>query len=325
MDFRGLDLNHLIALDALLEEKSITRAGERIHLCQSATSGVLAKLREVLSDKLLVQVGHEMMLTPRAEELITPVKELLLQVQVLVDKTPGFVPKASKRKFRIVLSDYIETILIPQVARRIEREAPSVSLELLPICDTAHQLLEQGKTEFLIAPASEPSALHPSETLLEDDYVCAVWSENPLIGQSISLEQYLKMGHVGICFGENRSKSWDEVFLRRNGYMRRVEVFATSFSQMPQLLVGSMRIATMHRRLANYFQQYLPLTVRDLPVQMPHLVEKLQWHQCRDQDPGCLWFREVLRQEVASLGGARNLPYGIGSRLQERSFTDAVQ
>jgi DNA-binding transcriptional LysR family regulator len=304
MDFRGLDLNLLVALDVLLEEKNLTRAGIRIHLSQSAVSGVLARLRAFFADELLSQVGHKMVLTPLAEDLIVPIRDLLLQAQIVVDRTPEFIPEKSKRRIRIILSDYIETVLLSRVAQRLEREAPLVRLDLMPLFDSAYKLLEQGKAEFLIVPESELSALHPSEILFEDEYVCVLWVENPLVGKTISLDQYLGMGHVGICFGEQRYKSWDEVYLRNHGYLRRVEMISTSFSLMPQMLIGSRRIATMHRRLANYFTQYLPLRIVNLPIQMPPLIEKLQWHKSRDQDPGYRWFRSVLQQEAAEINPA---------------------
>ena len=301
MDFRGLDLNLLVALDVLLEEKSITRTGERIHLCQSATSGVLARLREFFKDELLVQVGHRMVLTPFAEDLVAPVRELLLQAQTVVDRTSTFVPANSRRTLRIMLSDYMETVLLASTIRRIAHEAPSMCLELMAVADSAATLLERGEIDFLMVPESELSALHPSEEVFRDEYVCVVWSGNPLVGETITLEQYLNLGHIGIRFGTQRYQSWDDKFLQRHGYIRRVEVTATNFTLMPQLLVGTSRVATLHRRLATYFQQYLPLRIHDLPIDVPPLVEKLQWHKYRDKDPGHLWFRSILREEAAKM------------------------
>jgi len=164
--------------------------------------------------------------------------------------------------------------------------------------DSAATLLERGDIDFLIVPDSELSALHRSEELFRDEYVCVLWSENPLVGRTITLEQYLNLGHVGIRFGMRRYQSWDDKFLRGLGYLRRVEVTATNFTLMPQLLVGTSRIATMHRRLATYFQQYISLRILQLPMQVPPLIEKLQWHQYRNKDPGHLWFRNVLREEA---------------------------
>jgi LysR family transcriptional regulator, nod-box dependent transcriptional activator len=300
MDFHGLDLNLLVALDVLLEEKNITRTGERIHVCQSATSGILAKLRDFFSDELLVQIGHRMVLTPLAEELILPVRELLQQAQLLLDRSQEFVPADSHRRFRIMLSDYVETVLASSVFRRMETEAPHVCIELLSLSltDAAGEILERGEVDFLIAPESEISGTHPSETLFDDKYVCALWSENPFVGQEITIDQYLSLGHVGISFGKKRYHSWDEGLLKQRGYNRRVEIVASSFSVMANYLIGTSRIATMHRRLANYYSHILPLRIVDLPFEAIRLVEKLQWHQYLDRSPSHLWLRNIFQEEA---------------------------
>src|SRR5579864_1428145 len=100
MHFRGLDLNLLVALDALITERNISRTGEKIHLSQSATSGALARLREYFKDALLVPVGRRMVLTPLADELAQPVRQLLVQADAIIHRRPGFSPKTSERTFR---------------------------------------------------------------------------------------------------------------------------------------------------------------------------------------------------------------------------------
>ncbi|SPE40314.1 Nodulation protein D [Candidatus Sulfotelmatobacter sp. SbA7] len=301
MDFKGLDLNLLVALDVLLQEKNITHTGERIHLSQSATSSALARLRSFFSDELLVQIGHKMVLTPLAEDLITPTRELLLQAQAILDRTPRFEPVTSKRKFSIMLSDYVGTVLMPAAIRRIQKEAPAVSVEMVPLIDSPAEALERGDVDFLIIPEINMSSLHPSETLFEDEYACVLWSENREVGETIGLAQYLSMGHVAVLFGRMRSLTFDETFLNRSGNTRRIEVVALDFNQVPQLVIGTSRLATMHRRLASIYTSQLPLRMVDLPVALPPLVEKLQWHQYRDSDPGHRWFRGVLRETAGLL------------------------
>jgi LysR family nod box-dependent transcriptional activator len=301
MDYKGLDLNLLVALDVLLQEKNITRTGERIHLSQSATSSALARLRSFFSDELLVQIGHKMVLTPLAEDLVKPTRELLLQAQAILDRTPSFEPATSKRKFSIMLSDYVGTVLMPAAIQRIQKEAPAVSVEMVPLIDSPAEALERGDVDFLIIPEVNMSTLHPSETIFEDEYACVLWSENREVGKTITLAQYLSMGHVAVLFGKMRSLTFDEAFLSRSGNTRRIEVIALDFNQVPQLVIGTSRLATMHRRLATFYTSQLPLRMVDLPIALPLLVEKLQWHQYRDSDPGHRWFRSVLRQTAELL------------------------
>lgn len=303
MDFKGLDLNLLVVLDVLLDEKNITRTGQRIHLSQSATSGALARLREFFEDEILVQVGHRMVLTPLGDDLVKPVKDLLLQARAVIDKTPGFSAATSTRRFTLMLSDYVATILLPSAIQRMQQEAPSVSLELVTLADSPTEMLERGDVDFLILPEEYLPATHPSEELFKDKYACAVWAKNPQVGETISMEQYLSMGHVAVRFGKQRTESLDDWFLTRSGHMRRVELITMDFNLMPQLLIGTSRIATMHRRLADHYAQHLPLRILDPPIEMPTLVEKLSWHSYRDQDPGHLWFRKILREAAAAMGG----------------------
>jgi len=310
MDFHGLDLNQLVVLDVLLEERNITRTGKRIHLCQSATSCILGKLREFFSDELLVQVGRQMVLTPLAEDLILPVREVLQQAQLLIDRSQVFTPSNSRRRYRVILSDYIETILAASVLRRVEREAPSVSVELLPFGESVAETLERGEIDFLIAPDSEISPSHPSVSLFKDTYVCVLWSGNRLVGDSISFEQYLNLGHVGINFGKGRYHSWDEALMAQKGYKRRVEVIVSSFGVMANYVVGTSRIATMHRRLADHYQKLLPLRIVELPFAMPPLVEKLQWHQYLDKTPNHRWLRTIFLEEAARMNAGSVLRVG---------------
>src|SRR5215472_18123748 len=115
MHFRQLDLNLLVALDALLMERNITEAGRRLHVTQSAMSGSLGRLREYFGDELLVQIGRKMVPTPLAETLAEPVREILLKVKATVDARPGFDPATSTRRFSLMMSDYVSTVLMNEV------------------------------------------------------------------------------------------------------------------------------------------------------------------------------------------------------------------
>ena len=123
MDFGGLELNLLVALDALFAERSVSRAGERLHLSQSATSGALARLREAFHDPLLVPIGRIMALTPLAETLVEPVREFLLQAEFILHSSPVFEPGQSKRRFRVMMSDYVETVMRTEAFPRIQKAA----------------------------------------------------------------------------------------------------------------------------------------------------------------------------------------------------------
>jgi len=299
MNLNRLDLNLLVALNALLTERSITRAAERLHLSPSATSGALARLRNFFADDLLTQIGRRMVPTPLGESLEVAVRDCLLQVQATVEIRPQFDPATSTRNFRLMMSDFVATVLMPRVLERLQREAPDVKIELLANDDEPWESLSRGAVDFLVLPKHFVRADHPAQVLFDDEYVCVCWSGNPLIGDSISLEQCLALGHVVARLGTQRPPTIDAWFFERFGHARRVDVVATTFGSVPHMLVGTNRVSIMHRRLAAVYCTSLPLKVLAAPLEMPRLVEMIQWHKYRDRDPARIWMTDVLTKSAA--------------------------
>jgi LysR family transcriptional regulator, nod-box dependent transcriptional activator len=298
MNLNRLDLNLLVALDALLTERSITHAAERLNLSPSATSGALARLRVYFDDELLTQIGRRMVPTPLGESLQTSVRECLLHVQATVEIKPHFDPVQSKRNFTLMMSDYVSTVLMPAALRRLQREAPGVTIELIGNESEPWEALGRGEIDFLVLPQNFIREGHPAELLFEDDYVCVCWSGNTQIGEAISMEQCLELGHVVARIGTLRPPTIDAWFFERFGHARHVEVIATNFNSVPHLLVGTSRISIMHRRLAMAYAGALPLKILPSPVVMPRLVEMIQWHKYRDRDPGRVWLCDILKAAV---------------------------
>ncbi len=298
MHFKGLDLNLLVVLDALLAEKSITRAAERIYLSQSATSGALARLREFFGDELLTQFGHKMLLTPRAEALIDPLRNMLMRAEEIISRSPAFDPGTSTHNFKLMMSDYVAAVLMPEFLQRLQELAPGVTLELLSNAETPLQALERGEIDLLIAPRQYTSQTHPWEPLFDDGYLCAVWSGNPLVGDTLSIDLYLALGHVAARFGRERTPAVDEWAFDQFGHKRRIEVVAMAFNLLPRLVIGTTRIATMPESLARRYTEFLPLRLLPPPVEIPRLSEVLQWHRYRNSDAATSWLRGLL-QKVA--------------------------
>lgn len=298
MRFNRFDLNLLVVLDALLTERNITRAGEKVFLSQSATSGALARLREYFDDQLLVQVGRKMILTPLGESLIVPVRELLMKVQTTLDSRPDMDITRIERRLSMVMSDYPVTVLMPEVWRRAAEIAPGITFETLSPSNSPQDELEQGNIDFLLLPSEFLRPEHPSVKLFDEDFVVMCWDQHPDIGDHISRDQYLQMGHVMVHFGSKRRPSVDAWMTARGGIERRAEVIVNTFTAVPQCLVGTRRIATIHRRLAETWAEYLPLKILEAPLDIPPFSWGLQWHQIQDLDPVNRWMRELM-QEVA--------------------------
>lgn len=294
MRFKHLDLNLLVALDVLLEEQNITRAAARLHMTQSATSGVLGRLRSYFEDDLLVQVGRKMMPTPLAKELEIPVREVLLKIQTSITAKPVHELADSKRHFRVMASDYLISVVFSEVIQAVNREAPHITFELISPGETAVEMMMRGEVDLMIAPEHYLAKEHPSQLLFEEQHVCVVWEENPLVGDNISLEQYLELGHVSVVFGRSRTPGIEEWLMNQYGCKRRLEVITHDFNTLPQLVIGTERIATMHSRLARLYARSLPLRILPPPVELPAMREYMGWHRSLDRDPMLRWLREKL-------------------------------
>lgn len=302
MDLHLFDLNLLVALDALLTERNVTRAGNRLNLSQSAMSGALARLRHHFHDELLVPVGRQMVLTPVAEGLVEPVRDILLKVRGTLGTKPRFDPATAARHLSLAVSDYVTEILLADVLREARREAPFITFELRPVGRRASEDLESGELDFLIAPEGYVLSSQPTEVLFQDTYTCVVWSDNQAVGKTVTVEQYMKLGHVAVnVAGNEPPMNYDEQFLRRSNVRRRIEVSVPTFCLAPQLVVGTDRVATLATRLAAKYATSLPLRLLPLPIDIPPMIEMLQWHKVHEHDPVHQWFRGLLRTVVQRL------------------------
>jgi LysR family transcriptional regulator, nod-box dependent transcriptional activator len=301
MDFRKFDPGLLVALDALLTEKSVTRAGERLHLSQPATSIILARLRQYFGNELMVPAGRRMVLTPLAESLVQPVRSCLVQIQHTVASKAEFDPAASSRKFCLAVSDYVTAVLMPGVMQEAAQRAPGVRFELVRLDENIDQKLEKGDIDFLIRPAVHALAAHPKESLFEDTHTCVVWRNNALIGNTISRSRFLELGHIAVHFG-HAPAIFEEWFAARYGETRKIEVVTQDFEVACRLVVGTGRIATVMSRMARICAQHLPLRLIHPPFAIPKVTHCLQWHRYQDQDPGHIWIRALLNDAARTLG-----------------------
>jgi len=296
MRLNKFDLNNIVCLDALLAEKSITRAADRLFLSRPAMSNALARLREYFNDEILTQVGKTMVLTPFAQSLQVPVRDLLLRMQAITSASPSNIDLATvDRRLSVTCSDYVASIFIPLVLAHIYKRAPGISFEIRPFPGRFLEEIESGEVDFLITSDTVISEEHPSERLFTDTFSCVIWDENKKFSDSITLEEYLGLGHVVAQWGLGRVKALDEQFLREHNLNRRIETWVSTFTQIPQCVVGTDRVGTLPTRLARWAAQRWPLRIFECPVPIPPLVEMMQWHAYQQSDPVQTWVREQFR------------------------------
>ncbi|TIX67761.1 MAG: LysR family transcriptional regulator [Mesorhizobium sp.] len=301
MRFKGLDLNLLVVLDALLTERNLSAAARRINLSQPAMSAAVARLRDYFRDELFTIRGRERFLTPRAAAFAPAVRDALQHIQCSIISSDPFDPARADRLFRIILSDFVTLVFFEKLVERIAREAPAVSFELLPVDDSPDELLRRGDVDFLILPDMFTSSVHSSVPLFDEKLVCVGCPTNKQLPQQLTFERYMSMRHVAVRFGRTMKPSIEEWFLLEHGLKRRVEVAVQGFSMIPPMVSGTARIATMPLRLVRHFENTFPLRVIELPLPFPTFTETLQWPALHNSDPASIWMREIMMQEASRM------------------------
>lgn len=299
MRYKGLDLNLLIALDALLTEKSVSAAAVRIFRSQPTMSSALARLREHFQDELLVQVGRRNVLTAFGESLVLPVRDILQRVDNTVDQSRKFDPATSNRSFRVCVSDFLIELVMPQVARAVADGAPRVTLELVSSSLNAAEMLENGSVDLMFGSEVSASRLFCYETLKEEEHVIIAWKGNTKLSERPTLDEFAALGRVAGRFGPKRIQGSAETMLNSLGVAQNIELTTASFVSIPHFIVGTNRIALMHRSLAEAYAHVLPLVIRPTPMPLTPLKIVLQSHGARSADAGVEWLKTIIRTASA--------------------------
>lgn len=307
MRFKGLDLNLLVAFDALMETRSVTRAAERLNLSQPAMSAALARLRDYFGDDILVAHGRRMHPTVHAEALLPKVRAFLGGVDALIASSTAFDPAASERTFRLVASDYITAAVLAPLIRRLVRAALQVRIEIVAPDAKSDALLDGGQVDMIVTPAEFIESDHPTELLFEEAHVVACCASNPALKKGrIAKADFLRAGHVGVSMGSSRTLTFGDRQLELMGVHRRIEVVAASFTMVPWLLVRTPRLAVMHARLAEAMRLHFPIARAPMPFAFPPMRELMQIHRARVEDEGLAWLRGQLKAAAGVSSGSRS-------------------
>jgi len=293
------DLNLLLALEALLAERHVTRAAERLYVSQPTMSGMLQRLREHFDDQILVRVGRDMEPTPKARALYEPVRDLLLGVRSLMAAQPTFDPSTGRRAFRLIISDYATVVFLPHVVRRLSQEAPHVQLITEMIAPNSYERMESGEADLVVSPDDWRlmGALRQNESLnllplFTDRFVCVASADHPALGEHLTLEEFVGLQHAVARFGRN-TMTVEEAALRRANIDFEATVVTAHFSSLLSLVPGTRLLATVQERLFKALGGP-SLKAYEPPVAIPPLNEALMWHPRNDYDPAHVWLRQVF-------------------------------
>lgn len=309
-----IDLNLLVALDALARERSVTKAAERAGVTQSAMSHTLRRLRELFDDPLLVRGRGGMVLTPRAEALAVPLRGGLLSLARLLVEPPSFEPAHAKRVFRLVSPDLFDALVLPTLLRRVAEEAPGVDLAVVPTPKRLADSLETGDLDLAIHPVLlDP---HPfdlgvqidaelqARTLFRDSFRCFVRSDHPILRKrSLTLEAYTRLDHILVSPGGEGPGLVDRVLGDRD-LKRRIALRVPHFATALEVLAQSDLILTAPASLAHCSTASM-LASRAVPFDLPAHAITMIWHPRFAEDPPHRWLRALM---VEVTGGIPSLP-----------------
>lgn len=301
MQLTQFDLNLLVALDALLEEGSVTRAGRRVGISTSAMSHTLARLRELLDDPVLVRSGRQLVPTPRAQALREPLRDALDQLQRLVTTPARLDPATLRRAFTVHTTDHVALLLGLGLEQVLQAEAPGLDLYLTPIHPDSVGPLRRGEADLAIGVFGELPADVQRQALFEDELVVVVRRDHPAVGDALDLDRYCALSHILVAPRGTPTGRMDQE-LERLGRRRRVARTTPSFLGALFLAARTDHLLTVSRRVSEQLADDLGL--RMLPTPVPgaqRYVLESAWHARHQADPAHAWFRDAVLRASAGL------------------------
>ena len=292
-DIRTLDLNLLKTLDALLDERSVTRAAQRLSLTQPAVSGMLNRLRDYFDDPLFSRTPHGIVPTLRAQRLAAPDKQILSDIDILLKPTQ-FDPLTAALTFTVAATDYaLKAVIVPFIAA-LRVRAPGIRVRVIPVEPVLLTTqFEQGKIDLaLLTPDSTPDNLH-SRALYDEEYVCLMRHAHPDAGQPLTLDRFCALEHVLVSYeGESFWGVTDEA-LASVGRQRQIGLSVSSFLVLPDILAISDMIAVVPARLA-----YDDTRMHVLPPPLPitGFTKSMAWHERTHHDAAHQWLRNLVHE-----------------------------
>ena len=301
MNLAALDLNLLVALEALLEEGAVGRAADRVSLSQPAMSHALKRLRTSLGDQLLVRVGPRMKLTARGLALRYPVKDALARVRDLL-ASPSFDPATSTRTFRVFVADNACDLILPSLLATLRKQAPGVSIRIHPSHGPRMDSAELGGAVDL-AVACIPNSFKGfyQQRLFTDRDACAMRRRNPVGARIGRVDEFLKAKHVAVV-GQGFFEDPVDTWLRQEGFQRNVALTVPHYLQALHVVARSDLVAVIPERLIRAFAVGLDVAALGVPLDVGTFDEYLLHSPQSHADPGCVWLRKVFHEIAKSLG-----------------------
>lgn len=296
MNLNRVDLNLLVAFEAMLEHQNVTRAGQAVGLSQPAMSAALTKLRSLLNDPLFVRTGAGMTPTPHALRLAPAIARALRIVRSEVLQDWKFDPVTSQRTITLNTTDIGDMVFLPKLMRRLNQEAPGIVLKTVTLSPSeTEEAMEAGDVDLSIGyfPDLIKAGFY-QQRLFDHSFVCIVRAGHPQVADGkLTLEQFLTMSHA-VVHAQGRSQEIFERELLKLGITRQMGLHTRHFMSLPMVIAESDLIATVPKVVGTTFSKLANIQVLELPFQVPSYDLKQYWHRRFHRDAANIWIRGVI-------------------------------
>lgn len=291
MNLRAIDLNLIPVFDAIFSEGNLTRASAKLAMSQPAMSNALARLRATVDDPLFIRTARGMIPTPRAKQMAGQMRQALILIENTLRESGDFDYASSERTFSIAVEDYGEVVITPRLMDWLARAAPAIQTRIWPGRSRAvREELRDGTVDLAVDYFCLEGHGLTSTHLMTDELVSMVRQDHPIIGDTLSLEQYVTLPHVVLA---QKSPMVDRE-LAKQGLSRRRALQVPHFISMPLIVKSTDFICTLPRRMANVYMEHFPVKVLNSPIEFPKIPIYLVWSEAVGADPGHRWLRESL-------------------------------
>ncbi|MBS1953375.1 MAG: LysR family transcriptional regulator [Cyanobacteria bacterium SZAS-4] len=292
VNLSSLDLNLLVALKALLDERHVTRAAERVGLSQPAMSRALQRLRVMFKDPILVKGTGGMTLTARAEELNGPLQVILNEISHIIT-APVLDPKEMSGEVLIATRDFEMSALLPSVITMIMEQAPGIRIRVLPLVGDDLSPLERNEIDFVVAGTDKSLATLNRTTLLKDSFICLAAPSNPAAAEKLTLKKYLALRHCLVDIGLFRAGIVD-TYLSELGHSRKIALRVPYFTAAAAMVENTDLVITVPKRLGVLLARTNGLVPLALPFKVRDVSIYLYWHVRNQNNPMHVWLRKCF-------------------------------
>lgn len=297
MNINSLDLNLLLAFDAIDRERNITLAAERVGLSQPALSNALARLRKLLNDPLFVRTAKGMEPTPYAVRLSGPIRKACELIDGALKIDASFDPTRTSRKFSVYMTDIGEAVMLPRLLRHLQTFAPRIGINVETIPKHGIQeAMTSGDVDLAVGLFEGLGGGFFEQRLYRDDFVCIVRADHPTVGNTFSQQQFIDLPHVLVSSGGTGHEAAIEKIVVKQRVKRSVALSVPHFLALPAIVAQTDATGTVPRKLALSFMNSINIKLLTSPIKFPTIEIKQHWHARYHHDPANKWLRGVFAE-----------------------------